>query len=79
MLSCTHSQVWAIDWIIVEYKQFSVRIQDPVNVSPLKVQGFSCLISCPGLQPGNGFRCKIPNCDSDNFTFSDFSKDIFPK
>ena len=29
-----------------------------------------------GLQPADGFRCKIPDCDGDNFSFTDFLKDL---
>ena len=32
-----------------------------------------------GLQPTKGFRCKIPNCDEDNFQFSDFPEELFTK
>jgi len=31
-----------------------------------------------GLKPSNGYRCKIPECDGDNFNFDDFSLELFP-
>ena len=31
-----------------------------------------------GLKPSNGYRCKIPECDGDNFNFDDFSPELFP-
>ena len=32
-----------------------------------------------GLQPTHGFRCKIPDCDGDDFKFTDFPEDLlFP-
>jgi len=30
------------------------------------------MFSFTGLQPGNGYRCKIPGCDDDEFQFGDF-------
>jgi OCT family organic cation transporter-like MFS transporter 4/5 len=36
------------------------------------------MFSFTGLQPTNGFRCKIPDCDGDDFNFTDFSANIFP-
>ena len=33
-----------------------------------------------GLQPTNGFRCKIDGCDQDGFNFDDFPEELlFPK
>ena len=35
--------------------------------------------SFSGLQPTNGYRCKINTCDAEDFKFGDFPEDIFPK
>ena len=32
-----------------------------------------------GLKPGNGFRCRIPECDEEGFRFDGFPEDIFPE
>ena len=31
-----------------------------------------------GLSPKNGFRCQIPECDTEEFEFSDFPDSLFP-
>ena len=41
---------------------------------PCKTQCF--LFS--GLSPKNGFRCQIPECDTEEFEFSDFPDSLFP-
>jgi len=35
------------------------------------------MFSFTGLAPTNGYRCKINQCDSDNFKFDDYPEDIF--
>jgi len=38
------------------------------------------MFSFTGFQPGNGYRCKIPGCDTDDFQFGDFPEvdSLFP-
>jgi len=37
------------------------------------------MYSFTGLSPTKGFRCKIPNCDEDDFSFADYPTDIFDR
>ena len=39
----------------------------------------SVLPHFPGLSPTNGYRCKIPSCDNDTFSFDDYDPGLlFP-
>ena len=47
---------------------------------PMMVSGMTTILpSFTVMEPRNGFRCKIPQCDGPNFKFEDYSpEEIFP-
>merc|ERR1711892_1357784 len=65
---------------IGEFGRWQQITQALLWIPPIFCGVHAFLFSFTGLQPSNGFRCKIPGCDGDDFKFNDFPEDkLFPK